>query len=198
MRFWTLIADADVLETLIRIGIVVLFMLGPYLLQLLGGKAVQDDRGKPAPRRRRQPQTDLEREIAEFLEQSRGQGKPTPANAADDYVEAEEVEDLPVAEVARQIEEEQVDQVRQAAEERPIAPLPESVELQPYLEQPIGSTTDNYRYEEAPIYNYDAVAPTSVSPSSPSIAAMLRDPANVRNAFVLGEIITRPQFPRRP
>lgn len=188
MGLWNLIADVDAIELLIRIGIVVIFMVGPYLLQLLGGKAVQDDRGQ---RRRREPQSDLEREIQEFLEQSRGGGSSSsrvPAQSVDDHYEEEFVE----AESAQQtLKDHHLESAIDAA--HPEAKKP--VERQPYETE--GIVHQEHQYEESESYNYDSDATPSSSDAGAAIAAMFRDPTQVRNAFILGEIMSRPKIPRR-
>jgi len=186
---WNLIAEADAIELLIRIGIVVVFMVGPYLLQLLGGKAVQDDRGQ---RRRREPQSDLEREIQEFLEQSRGGGKPTPARVPAESVDSYDEDEFVEAESAHEtLKDHHLASPIDAA--HPEANKP--VERQPYeLEAMVHQ---EHQYEESESYNYDADTSQSSPDAGAAIAAMFRDPTQVRNAFILGEIMARPQIPRR-
>ena len=189
MGLWNLIADVDAIELLIRIGIVVVFMVGPYLLQLLGGKAVQDDRGQ---RRRREPQSDLEREIQEFLAQSRGEGTPSssrvPAQSVDDYHEEEYVEAESAHETLKDHHLESAIDVAHPEVNKP-------VERQPYDSDAM--VHQEHQYEESESYNYDSDSSQTTSDAGAAIAAMLRDPAQVRNAFILGEIMTRPQIPRR-
>lgn len=189
MGFWNLIADVDAIELLIRIGVVVLFMVGPYLLQLLGGKAVQDDRGQ---RRRREPQSDLEREIQDFLEQSRGGGNTSssrvPAQSVDDHYEDEFVEAESAHETLR---DHHLESAIDAA--HPEAQKP--VERQPYDTE--GIVHQEHQYEESEAFNYDSETSQTEPNAGAAIAAMFRDPAQVRNAFILGEIMTRPQIPRR-
>ncbi len=189
MGFWNLLADVDAIELLIRIGIVVLFMVGPYLLQLLGGKAVQDDRGQ---RRRREPQSDLEREIQEFLQQSRGGGNTSssrvPAQSVEDDYEEEFVEAESAHGALRDHHlESPIDVSHPEAEKK--------AERQPYAIESM--VHQEHQYEESESYNYDAEASPSSSDAGAAIAAMFRDPAQVRNAFILGEIMARPNIPRR-
>lgn len=212
MDLWTLIADADAIELLIRIGIVVVFMLGPYLLQLLGGKAVQDDRGNAGKRRQREPQSELEKEIAEFLEQSRRGGSSQSPQQRSDYAEAkiEEDEDFIPADVAPERPSERRDRERRSSEQPALVQpatdtqtgkaMANSLEAQPYLDDSqLGDLgTESYQYEEAETFSYDPVAAKPADPgAAPNVAAMLRDPAHVRNAFVLSEIMARPDFRRR-
>lgn len=189
MGFWNLIADVDAIELLIRIGVVVIFMVGPYLLQLLGGKAVQDDRGQ---RRRREPQSDLEREIQDFLEQSRGGGNTSssrvPAQSVEDHHEDEFVEAQSAHET---LKDHHLESVIDAAHPE----AQKAVERQPYGDDVM--VHQEHQYEESESYNYDADTTQSAPGAGAAIAAMFRDPAQVRNAFILGEIMTRPQIPRR-
>ncbi|WDI45114.1 hypothetical protein [Bremerella sp. P1] len=191
MGFWNLLADVDAIELLIRIGVVVIFMVGPYLLQLLGGKAVQDDRGQ---RRRREPQSDLEREIQEFLEQSRGGGSTSssrvPAQSADEYHEEEFVAAESAHESLRDHHLESTIDTTHPEPER-------HVEKQPYAtDLPVEPAVEENHYESE-TFSYDTEATTSSSDAGAAIAAMFRDPTQVRNAFILGEIMNRPQVPRR-
>ena len=213
MGFWTLFADADAIELLIRIGIVVVFLLGPYLLQLLGGKAVQDDRGNAGQRRKREPQSELEKEIAEFLEQSRRGGAPPRPQPASTYVEPEEDEGEDEDFIPADVAQEHVSD-RRASRRHPTPPPPDlvrpatttqtgkamanSLEAQPYLDESqagdLGAAT--YHYEEADTFSYDPAA-AAAGTATPNFGEMLRDPGHVRNAFVLGEILARPKFGRR-
>jgi len=188
--FWNLLADVDAIELLIRIGIVVIFMVGPYLLQLLGGKAVQDDRGQ---RRRREPQSDLEREIQEFLEQSQRGGNTSssrvPAQSVEDYEDEEFVEAETPHETLRDHHlASPIDTSHPDGEKH--------VERQPYAIEAM--VHQEHQYEESESYNYDDPGNSQSSPDAgAAIAAMFRDPNQVRNAFILGEIMSRPQIPRR-
>ncbi len=195
MGIWNLLAaDANGLEVLIKVGLFLLFILGPYLLQLLGGKAVQDDRGNAGGNRRREPQSDLEREIADFLEQSRrGDGTASSRTPAES-VEARSADDFVEAEVAPE-----------TLRDHHLAPS--TIETQSFGQTGSRSpdervyarrsrADDEFQYEEPESYSYDTEQ-TSTSNAGASIAAMFREPEKVRNAFILGEIINRPKFPRR-
>lgn len=193
MGNWNLLAaDFDGLETLIKIGLALLFMVGPYLLQLLGGKAVQDDRGNARQNRRREPQSELEKEIADFLEQSRGGSSSTvkaesvESHTPSDFVEAETPhESLRDHHLTSTIGEPQAERVSQQ-------PASDGAPARKALEQ-----VEEYRYEEAEVYNYDAEHRSGGVGAGAEIAAMFRDPSKVRNAFILGEIMSRPKFPTR-
>lgn len=189
MGFWNLLADVDAIELLIRIGIVVIFMVGPYLLQLLGGKAVQDDRGQ---RRRREPQSDLEREIQDFLEQSRGGGNTSssrvPAQSADAYHEEEFVEAESAHETLRDHHLESAIDVAHPEANKPAERQPYAIEAMVHQE---------HVYEESESYNYDTDSSQSSPDAGAAIAAMFRDPTQLRNAFILGEIMARPKIRRR-
>ncbi len=193
MGFWNLLAEADAIEILIRIGVVVVFIFGPYLLQLLGGKAVQDDRGN---RRRREPQSDLEREIQDFLEQSRRGGQPSsssrvPAQSVEDDYDDELVEAEAAHESLRDHHLESKIDTTHTEPER-------ATEAQPYaFDSPINSAAAEENHYEAEQFSYDTEVTPSSQNAGAAIAAMLRDPAQVRNAFILGEIINRRQIPRR-
>ncbi|QDU77698.1 hypothetical protein Pan97_47710 [Bremerella volcania] len=189
MGIWNLLADVDAVELLIRIGVVVIFMVGPYLLQLLGGKAVQDDRGQ---RRRREPQSDLEREIQDFLEQSRGGGNASssrvPAQSVEDHHDEEFVEAEPAHETLRDHHLESQIDVAHPEANKPVERQPYAIEAMVHQE---------HQYEESESYNYDSDSSQSSPNAGAAIAAMFRDPTQVRNAFILGEIMSRPQIPRR-
>ncbi|PQO30561.1 hypothetical protein C5Y96_13905 [Blastopirellula marina] len=189
MGFWNLLADVDAIELLIRIGIVVVFMVGPYLLQLLGGKAVQDDRGQ---RRRREPQSDLEREIQDFLEQSRSGGNTSSSRVPAQSVEDHDEEEFVQAESAHEtLKDHHLESKIDAA--HPEANKP--AERQPYATDVM--VHQEHQYEESENYNYDSDASHTPTGAGASIAAMFRDPGQVRNAFILGEIMSRPKIPRR-
>lgn len=196
MGNWNLLAaDANGLESLIKIGLVILFMVGPYLLQLLGGKAVQDDRGNAGGKRRREPQSDLEREIADFLEQSRRGGSPSPRTQAES-VEAYSADDFVAAETAPETLRDH-HLAPSAIDTQSLGHAPEKPsEAKTAYSQDL-HTPEEFQYEEAATYNYDEEHSSQTSNAGASIAAMFREPEKVRNAFILGEIINRPKFPRR-
>ncbi|MEW4453295.1 hypothetical protein AB1L30_11505 [Bremerella sp. JC817] len=190
MGFWNLIAEANAIELLIRVGVVVLFIFGPYLLKFLGGQAVQDDRGNPG-RRKREPQSDLEREIAEFLAQSRGGGSPAyaPATSADD-----EDDDIVPAQTAHEsLRDHHLESTLESQAAPPTAPAkPVSTSDQPY------HVHESEQANTPEIFSYDESDPKPAGQNAgASIAAMFRDPTQVRNAFILGEIMARPKIPRR-
>lgn len=189
MGFWNLLADVDAIELLIRIGIVVVFMVGPYLLQLLGGKAVQDDRGQ---RRRREPQSDLEREIQDFLEQSRGGGNTSSSRVPAQLVEDDDEEEYVEAEATHEtLKDHHLESAIDAAHPE----ASKAIERQPYATDAM--VHQEHEYEESESYNYDADNSQTPTGAGATIAAMFRDPAQVRNAFILGEIMNRPNIPRR-
>ena len=156
---------------------------------------MQDDRGTAAGNRRREPQSELDREIADFLEQSRRGG--TSSRTTAESVEAQSADDFVVAETAPE-----------TLRDHHLAPS--AIETQSFgqaTEQQTSSgdkayarsenTTEEFQYEEAETYNYDSEHPSQGSHAGAQIAAMFREPEKVRNAFILGEIINRPKFPRR-
>lgn len=196
MGIWNLIAaDANGLEALIKIGLVILFMVGPYLLQLLGGKAVQNDRGNAGGNRRRETQSELEKEIADFLEQSR-RGGSSPSRTPAESVESHTSDDFVVAETAPE-----------TLRDHHLAPSPIESQSFSHLEgisqdqeevfTHTSATGEEFRYEEPEKYNYDSDQKTESTSPAASIAAMFREPEKVRNAFILGEIMNRPKLPRR-
>ena len=199
MGNWNLFAAGfDGLETLIKIGFVLLFLIGPYLLQLLGGKAVQKDRGNARQNRRREPQSELEQEIADFLEQSRGGSSSTvKAESAEpytpnDFVEAETThESLRDHHLTSSIGEPQTeDTVGQQADRGAYARRNRQQEEDFQHEEAA-------EYSEAEAYNYEAEHQSGGGNAGAEIAAMFRDPSKVRNAFILGEIMNRPNFQNR-
>lgn len=199
MGNWNLLAAAfDGLETLIKIGLVMLFMIGPYLLKLLGGKAVQDDRGNGRQNRRREPQSELEQEIADFLEQSRsGSSSTVKAESAEPYTPSDFVEAETSHESLRDHH-----LTSTIGETDPASEAEQRSRSGVYARRPRDSA-EEFQYEEAAEYNvaeeynYEAEHQSGGVGAGAEIAAMFRDPSKVRNAFILGEIINRPKFPNR-
>lgn len=156
---------------------------------------MQNDRGNAGDKRQREPQSDLEREIADFLEQSRRGGAPAPRSQAES-VEAYSTDDFVVAETAPE-----------TLRDHHLAPSAiDTQSLGHATKQPASGQTaysqeehtpEEFQYEEAETYNYDAEHSSQTPNAGASIAAMFREPEKVRNAFILGEIINRPKFPRR-
>ncbi|MBI1248923.1 hypothetical protein GC197_13915 [bacterium] len=195
MGFWKLIAEANGIEVLIKIGLVLVFMVGPYLLKMLGGSAVQDDRGQG--RKKREPQTDLEREIAEFLRQSQSGGQApsdtVPAMMVDEHEEGGYVQAEAVQTTLRD------HHLESKVGTHPSIPDDESsmAEHHPYIEEPQESFEDSGpQYDEAEEYNYDSET-KGVAAAGVPFAEMFRDPTKVRNAFIFAEIMNRPKFPRQ-
>ncbi|TWT38668.1 hypothetical protein [Blastopirellula retiformator] len=195
---------ADI-DTIIRIVIVLLFVIGPAILKLFGGKTKQQDH-TPAPQKPRAPQrprpqqagNDLESEIAQFLQQAGGnkpgQQRPyqdaPPQYASDrEMVQAEVVAPLPSLSAHDELPSHHI---KTEQEELPSEGEGYTDAVEAYLQ----AVQEDPREPEA--YDYDLGGmddeghELKSSDTAAELAAMFRSPSDIRKVIVLNEIMNRP------
>lgn len=192
-------------ELVIKIVLVLLFVVGPAILKLFGGSTNQADR-TPPPQTNRPPQrprpqqsgNDLESEIAEFLQRAGGDKRteaPLPEarpvySSERDMVKAEIVAPLPPISAH--------DELPSHFGETPEEALPSHGQnytdaVETYLQ----AAQEPPREPEA--YDYDLGGmddegnQLKTSDTAAELAAMFRNPSDMRKVIVLNEIMTRPQ-----
>ncbi|MCC9606497.1 hypothetical protein LOC68_17560 [Blastopirellula sp. JC732] len=195
---------ADI-DTIIRIAIVLLFVIGPAILKLFGGKTTQADRTPPpnkpqAPQRPRPQQAgnDLESEIAQFLQQAgRGDNRSQPPiqEAPPSYaseeamVRAEMVAPLPPITAHDQLPSQHV---KTEQEELPSHGEHYTDSVEAYLR----AAQEGPKEPEA--YDYDLGGmddegnELKTTSAAAELAAMFRNPSDIRKVIVLNEIMNRP------
>ncbi|MFI4874387.1 MAG: hypothetical protein ACIALR_03585 [Blastopirellula sp. JB062] len=192
------------LETIIKIVIVLLFVVGPAILKMFGGSTNQSDRGRqperPRPPQKPRPQqegNDLESEIADFLQRAnRGQGReerpqqPAPAYVPEpEMVEAEVVPTMTPLSAHDELPSHVADAPKEAL---PSQGEDYTDEVESYLQ----AAREPAREPEA--YDYDLGGmdeddkPRQQENPAAELAAMFRSPSDMRKVIVLNEIMNRP------
>jgi len=191
------------LELLIKIGLVVIFIVGPYLLNLFGGQAVQRDRGERAkPRPQQNPnrggeKAELEDEIEAFLRQSK-QGRagskprrvePLTESESGDAAGPDQSEIVPAQTSSLKNRHIEPSMAKQDGAFHHEPDFDHSEELSDDYSEPI----DEASYLDEPSAYEDQEVAIDVN----SIKEMIRNPAQVRSAIIFSEILKRPDITSR-
>lgn len=193
------------LELIIKIVLVLLFVVGPAILKFFGGSTNQADR-TPPPKQSRPPQrprpqqsgNDLESEITEFLQRAGGDKRAeAPLPEAQPYYASER--DMVKAEVVAPLPPITAhDELPSHLVETPEDALPSHGEnVTDAVEAYLQAAQEPPREPEA--YDYDLGGmddegnKLNTADTAAELAAMFRNPSDMRKVVVLNEIMNRPQ-----
>ncbi|UUO06920.1 hypothetical protein M4951_01080 [Blastopirellula sp. J2-11] len=192
------------LDVIIKIAIVLLFVVGPAILKMFGGSTTQSDSGRnrETPRPPRTPQkprpqqgggNDLESEISDFLQRAnrdqRGESAPPTYASEHEMVEAEIVTPLPALTAHDQLPSHLADTPQEAL---PSHGEDYTDEVETYLQ----AAREPAREPEA--FDYDLgdmeeeEGKRQSATAAAELAAMFRNPSDMRKVIILNEIMNRP------